>query len=243
MLREPRYDARPFLACIGRVASTPDVRCLCGVARSLLRDRRRSGGARFNAATAGSHASTIVLSPAAAAPSAWIPSRPARSADRSTSPSGVTASEIVTPIWRKPGAVERAGGAAHPVDQGLPDLLQERSRRSIGRRLQRSPTAAVNPRCMFTPWSASPIAASSWVRKSRCSSIRAAASTTHRRTNSASRTNVPDDVEPTPPRRMVGPLTRWHLPSARPNLSSRSPPRRGVGDFPQICGNVRRCRT
>ena len=68
---------------------------------------------------------------------------------------------------------------------------------------------------MFTPWSASPIAASSWVRKSRCSSIRDAASTTHRRTNSASRTNAPGDVEPTPPRRVVGPLTRWHLPSAR----------------------------
>src|SRR5918993_1494763 len=45
---------------------------------------------------------------------------------------------------------------------------------------------AVNPRCMFTPWSASPMAASSWVRKSRSASRRAATSVSQRRTQAAS---------------------------------------------------------
>ena len=38
MLRDPRYDARPFRACIGSVASTPGVRRLGGVASRFLRD-------------------------------------------------------------------------------------------------------------------------------------------------------------------------------------------------------------
>ena len=63
----------------------------------------------------------------------------------------------------------------------------------------------------------------------------AADSTIQRRTRSASTTNAPTGGEPTPPRRVVAPLTRGHHPSTRRLLSNR-PPR-------PADAIVRRCRT
>ena len=117
------------------VAVDARVRRLRGVARRLLRrppDRR----VRSNPATAGSHASTMVLSPGAAAPSAWMPSSPARRLDRSASPSGRSASESVTPICRKPVPKSRARRATDAIDERGPHLLQERSRRLFRCRLE-----------------------------------------------------------------------------------------------------------
>jgi hypothetical protein len=47
--------------------------------------------------------------------------------------------------------------------------------------LSSAATTAVNPRCRFVPWSASPMAESSWVRWSFSAAIPAAMAWTHAR--------------------------------------------------------------
>src|SRR5918994_2425362 len=127
----------------------------------------------------------MVLSPGEAAPTRWTPSSEARRASSSSLGPKRSCSPRASPAWRK--AVPYSGPAAPPT-------VETKVRPAIFRSWPplASPTAptlamtAVNPRCMFTPWSASPMAASSWVRKSRSASRRAATSLSQRRTQAAS---------------------------------------------------------
>ena len=61
-----------------------------------------------------------------------------------------------------------------------------RASRRLGRRVASAPSTAVKPRARLMPWSASPIAASSWVRWSRLASMTPAADTIQARKTSAS---------------------------------------------------------
>src|SRR5829696_10258461 len=127
----------------------------------------------------------MVLSPGAAAPTRWTPSREARRASSSSRGPKRSASPRVSPAWRK--AVPYSGPAAPPTVETKvrPAVLSSWPGVASSMAPTRAMTA-VKPRCMLTPWSASPMAASSWVRKSRSASRRAATIPSQLRTQTAS---------------------------------------------------------
>ena len=136
-------------------------------ARQRVAERRARRPARRPAPPSpGASASYMVLSPASALPRATTPSRPARSALASAR--RVQRLDVARGGGhpQEEGPVQRAAGPADRAHQRHPDLLEQRRRRWTGGFTSSAATTAVIPRSMFTPWSASPIAESSWVSSS-----------------------------------------------------------------------------
>src|SRR5689334_9305086 len=136
------------------------------------------------ARTAGASASTIVLSPSCAAPSSTTPASAAASASASSRGPKSGASPSALPARRK--AVPHSGPLAPPTVETSVEPAVVRSLPGGASSPSSFATTAVKPRSMLVPWSASPIAASSCVRQSRCSCSVAAAASTHRFTVPAS---------------------------------------------------------
>ena len=187
MLRVPRYEARPFRACSGVVATAPSSAASRAACSASSGDASRSPS--WNAARAGNQASTMVLSPSTAAPRDWIPASAARrAASRSSGPhdriipeegAGLAERDPVegsgratprgTSTWR------RSAAGALPGDRSFTAF--------------REASTARKPRSMLMPWSASPIAASSCVRWSRWTAISVAMPRSHRSMKAASSDN------------------------------------------------------
>src|SRR5439155_22828503 len=74
MLRSPRYEARPFVACNGTVACIPSSAAPRAAAIASAAEEPPSTCSR-RTRTAGSSASTMVLSPGCAPPSSTTPAR------------------------------------------------------------------------------------------------------------------------------------------------------------------------
>src|SRR6266849_6421188 len=163
--RSPRYEARPFLAWRGMVARMPDsaasaaasIACATGMPSAIL---------AFSVSTAGSSASTIVLSPSEAVPRSLTDASAAARTSTSCAPSNVAWSPSTRPPLRS--AEPHSGPLAPPtVDTRVRPAMM--SRRPGGDPLSapRAWTTASKPLFMFVPWSPSPMAASSWTRWSR----------------------------------------------------------------------------
>ena len=114
------------------------------------------------AASAGAKASTMVLSPAAAAPSFCTLSRPASQRDGELLGVGDRALASALPDGAEGAAVQRSRGPADPEISVVP-VLTSTSPTVAGSEPARAAVTAEKPRSMLTPWSASPMAESSWV--------------------------------------------------------------------------------
>src|SRR3954469_5542440 len=137
------------------------------------------------ARTAGASASTIVLSPSAAAPSPCTPSRAAARAVPSAS--GLTSGAAPSALPARRKAVPYKGPDAPPTLEIR--VVPTSTRTSPGVPVVVSCSAAVTavkPRTMLTPWSASPIAESSCVSRSLLISSSVAIRPTQSRTVVAS---------------------------------------------------------
>src|SRR5947208_10462395 len=181
-LRAPRYDARPFRASIGVVRAAP---CSAATRAAWSAATTPAEWASRSARSAGVQASTMVLSPSSAAPSLTMPANASSKALVSSGSPKADASPRERPASRR--AVPYRGPAAPPTRST--SVAPAWTRSSPGDRPSAAATTeatAANPRSMLTPWSASPIAASSWVRKSRCAAISAAEPRSQRATNAAS---------------------------------------------------------
>src|ERR1700744_4418294 len=149
-----------------------------------------SATALLNALVAGASASTIVLSPSLAAPSCWIPASAASSAAARAGRSTSAASPSDLPARRK--AVPYSGPDAPPTLEISVRPVSVRTAPGVaGWSASSAATAAVKPRARLVPWSASPMAASSWVRWSRCSVTTAMMSVIQARKTSASMVSPP----------------------------------------------------
>src|SRR6266545_966025 len=135
-------------------------------------------------------ASTMVLSPSTAAPTRWTPSSDARMASTRRFGPNASPSPSACPAWTN--AVPYSGPAAPPtIDTNvLPAWIRSWLGVAPSSALIRARTA-LKPRCMLVPWSASPLAATSWVRELCSASIRAAATSSQWRTHAASTIGLP----------------------------------------------------
>src|SRR5215469_8629191 len=137
------------------------------------------------AATAGARASTIVFSPSRAAPSFCTPASAASRHEASSGRPASTASPRVLPACRS--AIPYSGPDAPPTFEMRVDPARMSTEPGVGVTAWSSATAmALNPRARLIPWSASPIAASSWVRWLRWDSMTVPASASQARKNAAS---------------------------------------------------------
>ena len=130
--RTPVPSAPASAASPRRPRSPPRRRC--APLRPVLPPARN---VRSNAGTAGSHASTIVLSPGCGRPQRLDPleAGPERRQEHlAVGRSGL--GDASRRSRRNARTEERARGASDPVDQRLAHLLEERAGRSVGRRLQ-----------------------------------------------------------------------------------------------------------
>ena len=127
------------------------------------------------ARTAGLSASTIVLSPSAAAPNCWMPAKAACRAAPSCIAETSTSSPRVFAACRNP--VPYNGPEAPPVFAMSARPTAVSTAAGVGGSVSSSiDTAAWKPRRRLMPWSASPMAASRWVRWSALSTTNWAAS-------------------------------------------------------------------
>src|ERR1700761_6251324 len=144
-----------------------------------------SATALLNALVAGAATSTMVLPPSLAAPSCWTPARAASSAAASAGRSTSGASPSDLPARRK--AVPYSGPEAPPTLEISVRPVRVRTAPGVaGWSASSAAVTAVNPRARLVPWSASPMAASSWVRWSRCAWTTAAMAVIQARKKSAS---------------------------------------------------------
>ena len=160
-------DARPLRASIGIVASRP-----ASAAADAPRPARRRAAPRRRARRParrrpGRARRTSSCRPASALPRATTPSSPARSAAANAGRVERLGVAGAAGHPQEERAVERAARPADRADQRHPGGLEQRAPAwRVGAR--RAPaTTAVMPRSRLAPWSASPIAESSWVRRSR----------------------------------------------------------------------------
>src|SRR5690606_36874459 len=130
-----------------------------------------------------------------------IPSIPARKASARSSASSRSLPSTTLPISRN--MVPYSGPAAPPTFpmSAIATALKTPAMSSGGLASRRS-RAALKPRLMFMPWSASPMAESSSVRYSFCSSIREAASRSQ--TSTSSRPTESTSRSPTQAGRLHG---------------------------------------
>src|SRR2546427_3447691 len=146
-----------------------------------------SAVALLKALVAAASASTMVLSPSRAAPSCWTPARAASSAVDKAGRSTSAASPSALPARRN--AMPYNGPEAPPTLEISVLPVTVRMAPGVGGGVgaaSSAPRTAVKPRARLMPWSASPIAASSWVRWSRLASMTPAADTIQARKTSAS---------------------------------------------------------
>ena len=166
-------------ACIGTVARAPSSAAALAAASALSSGSPASTEAA-RASIAGASASTIVLSPGGAAPSSTTPASAASSAASRACPSNSSPSPSARPARRS--AVPQSGPLAPPTVET--SVLPGQDEQPPGRDAPSCPASALptasKPRSMFTPWSPSPIAASSWVRWSRRSLTDSATPTSRR---------------------------------------------------------------
>src|SRR6201992_1620174 len=171
------------------VASAPAWAAVTSAASASAADWP-SATALLNALVAGASTSTMVLSPSLAAPSCWIPPSAASSAAARAARSRSAASPSDLPARRK--AVPYSGPDAPPTLGISVRPVSPRTAPGVaGGSASSAATTAVNPRSRLVPWSASPMAASSWVRWSRWSRITAAMSVIQARKTSASMVSPP----------------------------------------------------
>src|ERR1700674_1632727 len=161
----PRYDARPFLACRGMVERMPasaaaaasSTACATGSPAAIL-ERKVS--------TAGSSASTIVLSPSDAVPRSFTEASAAARTSASCAPSNVVSSPSTRPALFS--ALPQSGPLAPPTVETRVRPATMSSRPGVDPApASRAWTPASHPQTLLMPWSPSPMAASSWTRWSR----------------------------------------------------------------------------
>src|SRR5438874_8995056 len=168
----------PTVACSPRAAAS-------AAARVASARSPPASMTAWYALTAGPSASTIVLSPSVAAPNCWMPARAACKAAPSWTADTSVSSPRVLAACRNPAPY--SGPDAPPV-------LLIRARPTVasttpgvaGFDSSSIVSAAWKPRRRLMPWSASPIAASRWVRWSALSTTSWAASAIQARNTLAS---------------------------------------------------------
>src|SRR4029077_18319252 len=147
-------------------AAASSTACATGSPAAIL-ERRVS--------SAGSRASTIVLSPSDAVPRSFTEANAAARTSASCAPSNVFSSPSTRPPLRR--ALPQSGPLAPPtVETRVRPATMSRRPGGDPVSASRAWTTASNPLTMLVPWSPSPIAASSWTRRSRSTRITASIS-------------------------------------------------------------------